>query len=256
MARDTVQFVCTSCGADYLRWQGRCDACGLWNCISSITIPAGEGRAIGKNLTIHTGHKLGKGHERLSPERLSSVDFSAESRLLIGIDELDRVLGGGLVPGSAILLAGDPGIGKSTLLLTAMATLSQRENVLYISGEESLQQLKLRSIRLGLPEEELWVLMETRLESILESILERNPVFLAIDSIQTIATVAHPAAAGTISQVRECTARLIVEAKKRNLAILLVGHVTQDGQIAGPKVLEHMVDTVLYFEGDPHHDHR
>jgi DNA repair protein RadA/Sms len=258
MARDSTRFVCTECGEDYLRWQGRCTSCGVWNSVSAITVdpavaPAGAAGGRGAQLA---------GQPPGAPACLASITFDAEARIDTGVGELDRVLGGGLVPGSVILLAGDPGIGKSTLLLTAMAALSRRLPVLYVSGEESLQQIKLRSTRLMLPEERLWVLMETRMEAILDTISSREGsggaplTLLAVDSIQTVATTAHTSAAGTVSQVRECAARLITEAKRRQMAILLVGHVTKDGQIAGPKVLEHMVDTVLYFEGEHGQDYR
>ncbi|MBF0285463.1 MAG: DNA repair protein RadA [Magnetococcales bacterium] len=241
--------MCSECGGEHPRWQGRCTACGAWNTLREMKEPA-------------AGRKGGGGAPRApfsaspKPVPLSEIRGEAGQRLLSGIGELDRALGGGLVPGSAVLLAGDPGIGKSTLLLEAMSRLSREGPVLYVSGEESPQQLKMRAERTGVSGEALWVLGENRLEAVLEAVEENPPLVLAVDSIQTLAGDFLPAAPGTVAQVRECAAALIVEAKRRGMPLFLVGHVTKEGQIAGPKLLEHMVDAVLYFEGERGHNYR
>ncbi|MBF0625588.1 MAG: DNA repair protein RadA [Magnetococcales bacterium] len=244
MARAKQRFICGDCGAEQLRWEGRCNACGAWNTLQEVTIPAGRAAAVGPR------------RDTPIPQLLAAVEGGEEARWRVGLEELDRVLGGGLVPGSAVLIGGDPGIGKSTLLLEAMEALSGQREVLYVSGEESIRQLKLRAQRLGLGGERLRVVMENRLESVLAAVTAVDPSVLVVDSIQTLASDGHPSGAGSITQVRECAARLIMEAKQRGMALFLVGHVTKDGQIAGPRVLEHMVDTVLYFEGERGHNYR
>ncbi len=239
MAKNSNQYVCQSCGAVHSKWAGRCDACGEWNTIveESITVtPKGMKPGKSKGLEIATLADTVAPHAREST----------------GIAELDRVLGGGLVEGSAILLGGDPGIGKSTLLLQAASTLARGgRDVLYVSGEESLAQIQLRSQRLGLANAPLKLATATSVREILASIDSgQAPDVVVIDSIQTMFVDSLDSAPGTVAQVRASTHELIRAAKKRGFSLILVGHVTKDGQIAGPRVLEHMVDTVLYFEGD------
>lgn len=239
MAKATSQYVCQSCGAVHGKWAGRCDACGAWN---SVVEEA-----------IHVTPKGMKPGKSKGLEVASLADAIApHTRETTGIGELDRVLGGGLVVGSAILLGGDPGIGKSTLLLQAASILSQgKRNVLYISGEESLAQIQLRSQRLGLTNAPLQLATATSVRDILSTIdVPGSPDVVIIDSIQTMYVDNIESAPGTVAQVRAATHELIRAAKKRGFSLILVGHVTKDGQIAGPRVLEHMVDTVLYFEGD------
>ncbi|MBF0628256.1 MAG: DNA repair protein RadA [Magnetococcales bacterium] len=248
MSKEKQRFVCQDCGADHGRWEGRCLACGAWNTLKAFTVdPAGSR---GRGTPAVAGGPVAR------PMPLSAITSDHRMRLATGVGELDRALGGGLTPGSAVLIAGDPGIGKSTLLMTALAALSAHGTVLYLSGEESAQQIRQRAERLGIVGDRLLVLMENRLEAAVDAILACAPDVVAIDSIQTLATDAMPAGAGAVSQVRECAARLIQLAKQRDMALFLVGHVTKDGQIAGPRVLEHMVDTVLYFEGERGHDYR
>jgi DNA repair protein RadA/Sms len=239
MAKNSNQYVCQSCGAISHKWSGRCDACGEWNTIveESITVtPKGMKPGKSKGLEIST----------------LADTVAPHAREFTGIAELDRVLGGGLVEGSAILLGGDPGIGKSTLLLQAASTLARGgRDVLYVSGEESLAQIQLRSQRLGLANAPLKLATATSVREILSSIDSgQAPDVVVIDSIQTMFVDSLDSAPGTVAQVRASTHELIRAAKKRGFSLILVGHVTKDGQIAGPRVLEHMVDTVLYFEGD------
>ncbi|GAB0055714.1 DNA repair protein RadA [Candidatus Magnetaquicoccaceae bacterium FCR-1] len=246
MSREKQRFVCESCGADFGRWEGKCLSCGAWNTLKAFTVdPSAPKRA-----HVHSAVPVSR------PLPLSAIEGDVRVRLNTGVAELDRALGGGLTPGSAVLLAGDPGIGKSTLLMTALTALSEQGGVLYVSGEESPQQIRQRGERLGIAGDRLLVLMENRLEATLDAVSACEPRVLAVDSIQTLATDAVPSGAGSVSQVRECAARLIQLAKQRGMALFLVGHVTKDGQIAGPRVLEHMVDTVLYFEGERGHDYR
>ncbi|MBF0370428.1 MAG: DNA repair protein RadA [Magnetococcales bacterium] len=245
MAREKKTFVCSDCGADYPQWEGKCGSCGAWNTLQEFRVaPHAKGK------------KPQKPSDIAKPQRLEEITSGDETRMEVGIGELDRVLGGGLVPGSAILIGGDPGIGKSTLLMQGMEALSKQAPVLYVSGEESVRQIKLRGERLGLTGEKMWVLMENRLESVLDAVAHSKPSVLVVDSIQTMASDALPSAAGSVTQVRECVARLIQQAKEREMPLFLVGHVTKEGQIAGPRVVEHMVDTVLYFEGERGHNYR
>ena len=243
MARTKTVFSCQQCGFQSPKWLGRCPDCQQWNTLVEEQ-PIVEGK-----------------HSRSLPEpgrplKLADVNSREEDRLSCGIKELDRTLGGGVVPGSLILVGGDPGIGKSTLLLQAFAHLSQTGTALYVTAEESARQVKLRAERLSLTTDNLYLLAETSLEQIRQRIKELNPAFLVIDSIQTIFTGNLDSAPGSVSQVRECTGQLMLQAKGEGLPTFLVGHVTKDGSIAGPRVLEHMVDTVLYFEGDPGHPYR
>lgn len=239
------QFFCESCGAQSLRWEGRCTACGAWNTIKEFRSAKGS-----------VGVGARGFNDPVRPQLLSEVQQDHTRRLIGTGSELNRVLGGGLTQGSVVLVAGDPGIGKSTLLMETLVGFSESWAVLYVSGEESLEQLRQRADRLGLSGERFPVLMENRLEVVIQVVEETRPEILVVDSIQTLASELSPSAAGTVNQVRECAGRLIYLAKTRNMAVFLVGHVTKDGQIAGPRVLEHMVDTVLYFEGERGHDYR
>ncbi len=245
MAKQTSSFICQSCGAVHPKWTGRCDACGEWN---SISEEAHE--ATPKGLTSGKGKKID----------WVTLDVNAPDapRSSTGISELDRVLGGGLVAGSAILIGGDPGIGKSTLLLEAVVKIAQSGmSAAYISGEESVAQVSLRAKRLGLSNNRVMLASATNVRDIIASIDSANaPQVVVIDSVQTMFIDNIEAAPGTVSQVRAASHELIKLAKKRGLALFLVGHVTKDGQIAGPRVLEHMVDTVLYFEGERGHPYR
>ena len=244
MAKARTVFVCQDCGAQQSRWLGRCPDCAAWNTLveeRQVSEPRSGGRSA---------------VERGRPEPITALAAASEGRSSSGIGELDRVLGGGVVPGSAVLIGGDPGIGKSTLVLQALAQLARRGRALYVTGEESPQQVKMRADRLGIAEAGLLVLAETQLEAILEQARVIDPLVLAVDSIQTMFTDQLGSAPGSIGQVRECAAQLVQFAKRHGLATILVGHVTKEGAFAGPRVLEHMVDTVLYFEGDRGHAFR
>jgi DNA repair protein RadA/Sms len=244
MVRSAAVYVCQSCGSSHNRWAGKCEACGEWNAIVEEArreaAPKGLGGARGKVI-------------ELAP--LSGVSAPL-ARRRTGISEFDRVTGGGLVPGSALLIGGDPGIGKSTLLLQATALLAKSSRCAYISGEESLDQVRLRAQRLGLAQAPVELAAATNLRDIIETLERRDFDAVVIDSIQTMYLDTLDSAPGTVAQVRACAAELIRAAKKGGACLLIVGHVTKDGQIAGPRVLEHMVDTVLYFEGDRGHTFR
>ena len=245
MAKSKVQFVCQSCGTIAPRWSGKCDGCNEWNTIVEEAInetPKGmSGRSKGRELNFVPF----KGTEKI-------ID-----RKMTGIAEFDRALGGGLVEGSAVLIGGDPGIGKSTLLLQAVGKLSDNYTCAYISGEESVNQIRMRANRIGIPSEKAELCSANSVRDIISSIDHKDsPDVVIIDSIQTMFVDNIDAAPGTVSQVRASAGELIKVAKKRGIIMLLVGHVTKDGQIAGPRVLEHMVDTVLYFEGDRGHQFR
>ncbi|HWY23303.1 MAG TPA: DNA repair protein RadA [Nevskia sp.] len=236
-------YLCQDCGAAFPKWAGQCGECGAWNTlVESVAAAAPRGR--GAALVAPSA----------AVQRLDQVSEEDTARIPTGLSELDRVLGGGIVPGAVILIGGDPGIGKSTLLLQALAALEGRLDTLYVTGEESLTQVSLRARRLGLPRLDLPVLAETSLETILDTLARTKPGFVVLDSIQTLYTSALEAAPGSVSQLRECAAQLVRYAKSQKkgggCAIVLVGHVTKEGAIAGPRVLEHMVDTVLYFEHD------
>ncbi|MCY4658630.1 MAG: DNA repair protein RadA [Acidobacteria bacterium] len=241
-------FVCGSCGARAGKWHGRCPDCGAWNAMAEEPVRAPGAVGPARFGLPATGE----------PARLyADVDPVATERLASGFAEFDRVLGGGIVPGSVVLLGGEPGIGKSTLLLQAAARVAVAIGpVLYASGEESTAQIKDRGRRLGVGEAPVWLLAETCLERILDEVERLRPALLIVDSIQTAVSTALQSAPGSIGQVREAATRLLFAAKQRNLPTFLVGHVTRDGNLAGPKVLEHVVDTVLYFEGERHHAHR
>ena len=240
MARTKTVYACTECGGASPKWQGQCPHCGAWNTlVESVAAPA------------PTRFQSVAGAR--SPVRpLASIVARESPRVPSGLDEFDRVLGGGLVPGGVILLGGDPGIGKSTLLLQAGASLGASHRVLYVTGEESAEQIALRAERLGLVNAPVELLAEVQLEAIVAAIGETRPEVVVVDSIQTVYTETLTSAPGSVSQVRECAAQLTRLAKQRGIVVVFVGHVTKEGAIAGPRVLEHIVDTVLYFEGDPH----
>ena len=243
MAKSTkAQYVCSECGASFPKWAGQCADCGAWNTLQEQLPPA----------TSSGGRFAGYAGDGNSAtiRRLSEVSAEGAARTLTGLGELDRVLGGGLVLGSVTLIGGDPGIGKSTLLIQAMALLASQMPGLYVSGEESAEQISLRAQRLGLRGEQLQLLTETCVERIITLAQRHQPKVLVLDSIQTFYTEALQSAPGSVAQVRESAARLVRFAKQTGTSLFLVGHVTKEGALAGPRVLEHMVDTVLYFEGE------
>ncbi len=243
MARQKTIYTCQQCGFQSPKWMGRCPDCQQWNSLV-------EEHPLPTSSNSRSLAEPGK------PLKLSEVSGREEDRLSSGLAEFDRTLGGGVVPGSLILVGGDPGIGKSTLLLQAFAQLAQNGTALYVTAEESARQVKLRAERLGVKADNLYLLAETSLAQIKQRIKELQPAFLVIDSIQTIFCDSLDSAPGSVSQVRECTGQLMIQAKGDGLPTFLVGHVTKDGSIAGPRVLEHMVDTVLYFEGSGGHPYR
>ncbi|WP_432362236.1 DNA repair protein RadA [Sporosarcina sp. UB5] len=248
MAKRKTKFMCRDCGYESPKWMGRCPGCGEWNTMDEEVeiISKGPRGAFKHTETVQ---------QKAMP--ISSIETAEEPRVKTELGELNRVLGGGIVPGSLVLIGGDPGIGKSTLLLQVSSLLAnQKQRVLYISGEESIRQTKLRAERLGVASDELYIYAETDLAKIHETINDVQPKFVIADSIQTIHHPEVTSAPGSVSQVRECTAELMRIAKTQSIAIFIVGHVTKDGQIAGPRLLEHMVDTVLYFEGERHHTYR
>lgn len=246
MAKAKTAYVCNECGSEHTRWQGQCADCGAWNSMSEIVLSAA------KSAPAAPRRSGGYAGDASAPRVLSLVDVAqdAQARTSIGIGELDRVLGGGLVEGSVVLIGGDPGIGKSTLLLQMLGALGERLSGLYVTGEESLAQVAARAQRLGLALAPLRALAETCVERIVEHAAAQKPHVLIIDSIQTIWTELLTAAPGSVSQVRESAAKLTRFAKESGISVFLVGHVTKEGGIAGPRVLEHMVDAVLYFEGE------
>ena len=233
-------YVCTQCGCQLPKWQGRCPDCGEWNSIVQEELQVSSSAAGRRAAAVNP----------VETQPLSSIAADEEQRLKTGIGEFDRVLGGGIVPGSVVLLCGDPGIGKSTILLQVCHHISRQSKVLYVSGEESLRQIKLRANRLGIDGEELLLSAATDAERIVENIRTLQPDLVVIDSIQTMNLQEISSSPGSVTQVRECTQQFIAAAKGSGIPVFLVGHVNKDGGIAGPKVLEHMVDTVLYFEGD------
>jgi DNA repair protein RadA/Sms len=245
MAKAKSIYSCTECGGQVLKWQGQCPHCQAWNTlVETIAEPAPSANRFG--LTAEAGRM----------QRLSDVEAREEARLPTGIEEFDRVLGGGLVPGAVVLLGGDPGIGKSTLLLQALSVIGGSRKVLYVAGEESPQQVALRAKRIGAEARGVQVLPEINLEKIQAALAAEKPEVAVIDSIQTLYSGQLQSAPGSVAQVRECAAQLTRIAKSTGATIVLVGHVTKEGALAGPRVLEHMVDTVLYFEGDTHSSFR
>ena len=239
-------FLCTNCGNESVKWAGRCPACGQWNTMEEYTPTP-----IAKNSCVSSGVR-----SAAVAKRLSEVEADAAQRFGTGMSELDRVLGGGAVKGSLVLVSGAPGIGKSTLLLQICEYILRKQTVLYVSGEESESQLKLRAQRLGVKSDDLFLLCETNLDDILTAADRLKPDLLIVDSVQTLYSEDKPASPGSVTQVRECTMRLMQYCKGRGLTVFLVGHINKEGAIAGPKVLEHMVDCVLYFEGESHTSHR
>lgn len=249
MGKKKTKFVCQECGYESAKWLGRCPGCSTWN---SMVEEIERTKPMTRGVFVHSTDDIIS-----KPVPITTVTTTQEPRIQTNISEFNRVLGGGIVKGSLVLIGGDPGIGKSTLLLQVSAQLAAMQHkVLYISGEESVKQTKLRADRLHVASDQLYVLAETDLEYIAEAIENVRPACVVIDSIQTIYRADITSAPGSVSQVRECTAELMKIAKTKGIAIFIVGHVTKEGAIAGPRILEHMVDTVLYFEGERHHTYR
>lgn len=249
MVKRKTKFTCQACGYESPKWMGKCPGCGAWNTLTEELEPSKSSRKLTFTASMNEGNA--------KAVKLKDVETVQEPRISTDNKEFNRVLGGGIVRGSLVLIGGDPGIGKSTLLLQISSYLSSKDQgVLYISGEESVKQTKLRAERLRVSSDALFVLAETDLEFITKAIEEITPSFVVIDSIQTIYHPEVQSAPGSVSQVRECTAELMRIAKSKGIAIFIVGHVTKEGNIAGPRLLEHMVDTVLYFEGERHHSYR
>ncbi|MEC4675653.1 MAG: DNA repair protein RadA [Nitrospirota bacterium] len=246
MPKSKTFFQCQTCGYSSPKWLGRCPDCGSWNSMA-------EEKTVSAGRHVASPNSPGK----VEPVALCSIEGTSENRTLTGIKEFDRILGGGIVPGSVILVGGDPGIGKSTLLLQAFAGLSQKTGkMLYVSGEESPRQIKMRADRLSVSADNIVLLPETSIEGILDAAIKISPDAMVVDSIQTVFTQELSSAPGSVGQVRECAAKLMMFAKRSNIPVFIVGHVTKEGTIAGPRVLEHIVDTVLYFEGDRGHSYR
>ena len=244
MAKNKTVFVCNECGYESPKWMGKCPACNAWNSFYE------------EKVISSSSSNSGKKKEVSKPIELNKIEGKTEAKISTGFNELDRVLGGGLVNGSLILLGGEPGIGKSTLILQICNKIKTEGKVLYISGEESGEQIKLRADRLGVKNDNLLFLSETNIENIEENILSLNPKLVIIDSIQTMYSEEITSAAGSVSQVREITAKIMRTCKENGVTTILIGHVTKDGNIAGPRVLEHMVDTVLYLEGERYFSYR
>ena len=244
MAKSTIQYVCSSCGAKAPQMLGRCPVCGEWGTYEEEVIESHQHSAVSRQIS-----------KTSQPKRLQDVEASEEMRIDMFNGEFNRVLGGGLVPGSLVLLGGEPGIGKSTLALQVLMQQGERKTF-YASGEESVRQLKLRAERLAGNAENLYISSETSLERILEQVKELEPEIVVIDSIQTIGTEAVEASIGSLTQVRECAARILEFAKTRNIPFIIIGHINKEGSLAGPKVLEHIVDTVLQFDGDQQYMYR
>ena len=248
MSKNKIAFVCTDCGTEHGQWQGQCASCKAWNTLSQINL--GSSSSSTSPATKVDFRKEGYSGDKSNVQNLSDIDLEALPRFSSTIDEMDRVLGGGLVPGSAILIGGNPGAGKSTLLLQIMCLLANSgKPALYVTGEESLQQVGMRAKRLNLPEKNLKMMTETNVEQICKAAQEHQPQLLVVDSIQVMHSGDVASAPGSVSQVRECAAYLIQYAKQTNTVLFLVGHVTKDGNLAGPKVLEHMIDCFIMLEG-------
>lgn len=245
MKQKTIYY-CTECGNETAKWTGRCSACGAWNTLEEAP----------QTRTTKAAVKNSNPFNRPKPELISNLSGESEARFQTGLSELDRVLGGGAVRGSLVLVGGAPGIGKSTLLLQICGMIGKNEKVLYVTGEESQRQLKMRAMRLGVDSGEIYVLAETDLNQIIASIEDTKPDVVVIDSIQTMYDAEVASAPGSVTQVRECTMSLMRQAKTNNFTAFVVGHINKEGNIAGPKVLEHMVDCILYFEGDRNTSYR
>ena len=241
MAKQKTVFVCTECGNETANWAGRCPKCGSWNTLKEITVD---------NKGTGSSKSGSRGREARAPKKITELDISSEIRFSTGISEFDRVLGGGAVAGSLVLVGGSPGIGKSTILLQMCGCVAKDSTVLYVSGEESERQLKMRANRLGVNSESIYVLSETDISAVISNMDSISPDIVIIDSIQTISDYDNDSAPGSVSQVRECTMRIMRVAKEQGLTVFIVGHINKEGNIAGPKILEHMVDCVLYFEGE------
>ena len=262
MAKDKIAYVCTNCGQESTKWIGKCPNCGQWNTFKEIRISNNASNSIAQRTTLYDapGGKNGKSR----PIKLKDIPVDAEPRINTHDTELNRVLGGGLVPGSIVLLGGEPGIGKSTLTLQTILNMPERR-ILYVSGEESAHQLKMRAQRLASinitdeamsDHDNVTILCETSLENIFDNIKEVAPELIVIDSIQTIATDTVESSPGSVTQVRECAAALLHYAKSSAVPVILIGHINKEGTLAGPKILEHIVDTVIQFEGDQHYMYR
>ena len=255
MAKDKIAYVCSNCGQESPKWVGKCPACGQWNTFKEFRVAGDAGTQAARSAaaSVRSGQAVGtKGNKVL---RLRDISNHDDPRIDMHDAELNRVLGGGLVPGSIVLLGGEPGIGKSTLSLQTMLRLPEKK-ILYVSGEESAHQLKMRAERLGGENENFLILCENSLEAIFDHIKEEQPELVVIDSIQTIMTEDVESSAGSIAQVRECASALLRFAKSSSVPVILIGHITKEGTLAGPKILEHIVDTVIQFEGDQHYMYR
>ena len=248
MAKVKTVYSCTSCGAQFPKWAGQCQECNDWNTLQEEVAP--QRASSGSGLSAKAAARFEGFAPKAQVQKLPQVNVQSTMRFGTGLSELDRVLGGGLVPGSIILLGGDPGIGKSTLILQSLALLSQNKKTLYVTGEESAEQIALRAQRLGVQDADLNLLADNQLEGILDVAIEHKPEVLVMDSIQTLYTDTLQSAPGSVAQVRETASRLVRYGKQTGTIVILVGHVTKEGALAGPRVLEHMVDTVLYFEGE------
>jgi DNA repair protein RadA/Sms len=255
MPKPRTQFLCNHCGSVHPKWIGKCPDCGTWNSLEEYKTPTADPRAERAAARSQTGD-VTRGGQAL---KLTEIDEADAPRQPTGIDEFDRILGGGIVPGSAVLVGGEPGIGKSTLLLQVASSMSQREGakpILYVTSEESARQTKLRAQRLGIQSAGLLILAETNIERIVNQIHRADPSVVVIDSIQMIYKPDIPAAPGSVTQLRDCCMELVYLAKSSGAAVILVGHITKAGTLAGPKLIEHIVDTVIHFEGDRFHSHR
>ncbi|QQS36097.1 MAG: DNA repair protein RadA [Ignavibacteriales bacterium] len=241
MAKPKIKYICSNCGYESLRWIGKCPECDSWNSFTEEIIEP-------------TKNKSARTKSPFTAKKINEISAAEEDRIMTGINEFDRVLGGGIMPGSVILLAGDPGIGKSTLALQTAATIKNK--VLYVTGEESLKQIKLRSSRLKITSDDIYIIAETDLNPIISAINEIEPAVVIVDSIQTMQRSDMQNSAGTITQIRESTSLFMEEAKKKGFSVIIIGHVTKEGTIAGPKILEHIVDAVIQFEGESHHSFR
>lgn len=254
MAKDKIAYVCSNCGQESTKWIGKCPSCGQWNTFKEIRIAADTGTQAARQAAVSVRSAMDKGKNR--PLFLREISARDEPRIDMHDDELNRVLGGGLVPGSIVLLGGEPGIGKSTLTLQTILRLKDRR-ILYVSGEESAHQLKMRAERIvHEPNETCQILCETSLENIFAHIRDVRPELVIIDSIQTIATEEVETSPGSVTQVRECASALLRFAKTSGVPVILIGHINKEGTLAGPKILEHIVDTVIQFEGDQHYMYR